>query len=211
VIRHGIDERERGAHRLLGIVLQRARIADVGEHAVAHVAGDHSVVAADHLAHPGAVGCGYALHVLRLQPCHETTRADEIAEHHRQLPSLGLVARSRLCRRRGRRERGRVERRDGAPHLAAMLRQDAELREVAVSQIADGRELDGALGEAFPVLPQADRRQPFGDSSHGSAPLRHLDRSGPGLPVTTRLPVGDANQRGHASGLAHRMAAANEG
>ena len=41
-LRHGFDQGKPGADRALGIVLMRLRIAEIGEHAVAHVLGDEA-------------------------------------------------------------------------------------------------------------------------------------------------------------------------
>ena len=45
-----LDHRQPGAHRPLGIVLMRLRIAEIDQHPVAHVLGDKAVEAADRLA-----------------------------------------------------------------------------------------------------------------------------------------------------------------
>ena len=45
-LRRGLDDREPGPHRALGVVLVRLGIAEIGEHAVAHVFGDEASVAA---------------------------------------------------------------------------------------------------------------------------------------------------------------------
>ena len=42
---HRLDERQPGAHRALGIVLVRLRIAEIDEDAVAHVLGDEAAEA----------------------------------------------------------------------------------------------------------------------------------------------------------------------
>ena len=44
-----LDHRQPGAHRPLGIVLMRLRIAEIDQHPVAHVLGDKAVEAADRL------------------------------------------------------------------------------------------------------------------------------------------------------------------
>ena len=44
-LRRGLDDREPGAHRALRVMLVRLRIAEIGEHAVAHVFGDEAAVA----------------------------------------------------------------------------------------------------------------------------------------------------------------------
>ena len=44
-LRHRFDQGEPGTHRALGVVLVRLRIAEIGQHAVAHVLGDEAAVA----------------------------------------------------------------------------------------------------------------------------------------------------------------------
>ena len=46
-LRRGLDDREPRPHGALGVVLVRLRIAEIGEHAVAHVFGDEAAVARD--------------------------------------------------------------------------------------------------------------------------------------------------------------------
>ena len=46
-LRRCLDDREPGLHGALGVVLVRLRIAEIGEHAVAHVFGDETAVALD--------------------------------------------------------------------------------------------------------------------------------------------------------------------
>ncbi len=82
-IRHRIDEREGGAHCLFGVILLRAWIAEIGEHAVAHISGDHALVAPDDVVDAGVIGRDHPPHVFRVQPCRKGSRADQIAKHHR--------------------------------------------------------------------------------------------------------------------------------
>ncbi len=46
-MRHGLDDREPGLHRALGVVLMRLRIAEIREHAVAHIFGDEAAIRRD--------------------------------------------------------------------------------------------------------------------------------------------------------------------
>ena len=192
VIRHGIDERERGAHRLLGVVLLRAnsRYRRTRPRPCAgrscRGSGRPPGMQARQDAITPAMSCGSAAPRVAAP-----TRLQNITVNWRRSASSGDTTSVAVapC------APGREERSDGAQHLAAMLPQDTELREVPVGQIADGREVDGALGQALRVPSQPDRRQPLGDGSHDSA-LRHPDRSGAGPPLTARPLVGDANQQG---------------
>ena len=84
------DHREAGAHRPLGIVLMRLRIAEIDQHAVAHVFGDKAVEAADRLGDRAVVVPDQLAQILGVMTGRERGRADEVAEHHRQLPAFGF-------------------------------------------------------------------------------------------------------------------------
>ena len=127
-IRDGIDEHKRGSHCLFGIILLRARIAEIGEHAFVHVPSDHAMVAADDFTDAGVIGRDHAPHVFRVQLRRERIRADQFAKHYRQVASLGFIPRRRFGRSFGRFKSGPVKLRDGAQHLAAMSKRNAEFR-----------------------------------------------------------------------------------
>ena len=95
---HVFDQLQPGAHRALGVVLVRLRPAEIGQHAVAQVLGDMAVEAADHLRAGRLIGAHDRAQVLGIEPRRQLGRADQIAEHHGQLPALGF-ARSRRRRR----------------------------------------------------------------------------------------------------------------
>ena len=99
---HRLDERKAGAHRPLGIVLVRLRVAEIDQHAVAHVLGDKAVEAADRLGDAAVIGADHLAQVLGIEPRRERRRADEVAEHHRQLPALGRGSRTAVGSRRDR-------------------------------------------------------------------------------------------------------------
>jgi hypothetical protein len=48
-LRHRLDHGQGGAHSLLGVMLVRPWVAEIGEHPVAHVFGDEATVALDEL------------------------------------------------------------------------------------------------------------------------------------------------------------------
>ena len=93
---HGVDQRQRGARRLLGIILMRLGIAEIGQYAVPHEAGNDALVAADHLRDAGVISLHDLAQVLGIETRRKCRRAYQIAEHHRQLASLGFVSRSRF-------------------------------------------------------------------------------------------------------------------
>ena len=55
-LRHRLDQGKPGADRALGIMLVGLRIAEIGEHAVAHVLGDEAAVALDQLRAAAVIG-----------------------------------------------------------------------------------------------------------------------------------------------------------
>jgi len=61
------DERESGAHRLLGVILMRLWVTEIGEHAVAHVFRDEAAVSADRLAHRAVIGADDLAQVLGIE------------------------------------------------------------------------------------------------------------------------------------------------
>ena len=102
-----IDGTEPGADRPLGIVLMRLRIAEINQHAVAHVLGDEAIEPGDDLGDGTVIGADNLTQILRVMPGRERRRADQVAEHHRQLAAFGIGGSSRcIGRYRGHRGRG---------------------------------------------------------------------------------------------------------
>jgi hypothetical protein len=101
-----------GPDRPLGVVLMRPRIAEIGQDPVAHVFGDKAVIARDDARNGILIGAELLPQFLGVESHRQRRRADEVAEHHRQLPPLGGVLRHRTgrcggCRRcRGRHDSG---------------------------------------------------------------------------------------------------------
>jgi hypothetical protein len=85
-----VDDREPGASRALGIVFVRLGIAEINQHAIAHILGDKTAKAADGVGHAAMVGADDLAQILRIEACRQRCRTDQITEHHRQLPPLGL-------------------------------------------------------------------------------------------------------------------------
>jgi hypothetical protein len=86
----GVDQAEPGTDGALGIVLMRPRVAEIHQHAVAHVLGDKAVEAGDGFADGGMVGADDCAQILGIEDGRQRRRADQIAKHHRQLPAFGL-------------------------------------------------------------------------------------------------------------------------
>src|SRR5271169_2961611 len=85
-----LDDREPGTSRALGIVLMRLGIAEINQDAVAHTLGDKTAKAADGVGDAAMVGADDLAQILGIEAGRQRRRADQIAEHHRKLPPLGL-------------------------------------------------------------------------------------------------------------------------
>jgi len=107
--------------------------------------------------------------VLGVEARRERGRADEVAEHDRELAALGGV---KLARR------GRCPSRNGdcrcallngfeignrAQQLAAMAEQDAQLLQILIRQIGEDAEIDPVLAKRLRVLLQTDLAKPTVD------------------------------------------------
>ena len=85
-------DRERGAHRALGVVLLRLRIAEEGHQPVAELL-EHMAAEPRHRRRGLVeIGVDEVAPVLGVELRREARRADEVAEHDRDRPALGLGA-----------------------------------------------------------------------------------------------------------------------
>jgi hypothetical protein len=100
--------------RTFGIVLMCSRVAEIDQHAVAHVFGDKSIHPDDDFSDSAMVSSDDLAQILGIEPRREFGRAGQVAEHHRQLPALRFHPHPSLPRRRGRvREGAAAEGGDG--------------------------------------------------------------------------------------------------
>src|SRR4029077_20526001 len=108
------------------------------------------------------VGTDDLLQILWVEPGRERRRADEVAEHDRNLAALSVVPRLGLERgcRRGR-ELG-----DCCQHLAPMPDRDAKFLQVLICQMTEDRGVDIVLGKALGVLGHTERGQPLRNCGH---------------------------------------------
>ena len=89
-----LDYRQPRPHRTLGIVLMCLRIAEIDQHPVAHIFGDKPIEAADRLGNGAVIVPDQLPQILRVMTGRECCRADQVAEHHRQLAAFGIDCRS---------------------------------------------------------------------------------------------------------------------
>ena len=80
-------------HRPLGVILVGLRIAEVDEHAVAHVLRYKPAEALHSLGDALLIGRNDLAQVLRVHTRRERCRTDEVREHHGNLAALGGVLR----------------------------------------------------------------------------------------------------------------------
>jgi hypothetical protein len=85
------NKRQPRPDRALGIVLVRLWPSEIGQHAIAHVFRDVPAPALDRLGATTLIGADHAAGVLGIESARQLRRADEVAEQHRQLASLGLA------------------------------------------------------------------------------------------------------------------------
>ena len=96
---HPVDAGEAGADRPLGVVLMRLRVAEINQHTIAHVFRDKAAEAPDGIGDGAVVGGDDLAIILGIEARGEFGRPDQVAEHHRQLPTLGRRGRCWRLRR----------------------------------------------------------------------------------------------------------------
>ncbi len=133
--RHGIHDLQSGKDGPLRRIFVGARVAEIREDAVSHVAGDESVELGDHARRGFLVQPHDLLRVLRIEPLGQRGRVRQVAEHDGQLPALRRVVARRDGSRGGPGDQGPAA-------LAAELRAGS----VGVSAI---RAEQGEAGAAF--------------------------------------------------------------
>ena len=155
---HLLDQLQPGAHRALGIVLVGPRIAEIGQHPVAHVLGDKPAAAPDHLGNAAVIGADHRAQILRVEPRRQRRRADQIAEHHRQLPPLGLGWCRGIAGPRRHRDGGHrgAERRNRGEELAAVASEHhAEILEILRRQLRQRFPIDLVVAERWHIALKA--------------------------------------------------------
>jgi hypothetical protein len=83
-----VDDRQPRPNRTLGIVLMRSRVAEINKHAIAHVFRDKAIEPGDGLGYGAVVDGDDLAQILSIEARRELGRADQIAEHNRQLSTF---------------------------------------------------------------------------------------------------------------------------
>ena len=86
-----IDDFQCGAHRLDGTILLCDRIAEIGQHPIAHILRNHALVASYDCTNSGLIRRHHPPHVFRIQTRRQCSRTNEITEHKRQIASLSFT------------------------------------------------------------------------------------------------------------------------
>ena len=134
------DQLQPRPHRPLGVVLMRLRIAEIDQHAVAHVFRHEAAEAAHGLGDAFLIGRNDLAQVLGVHAGGERRRTDQVREHHRDLAALGGVVRLRFRTARAPAKRTSVAGTSAAIGLQQLLamaeRRDANVLEIVVGQPA---------------------------------------------------------------------------
>jgi hypothetical protein len=149
------------------------------------------------LGNAAVIGANHRAQVFRVEPSRQRRRADQITEHHRQLPPLGLAgpdARillwlyqlSRRDRRAGARE-VRSQRGDRGQQLAPMTHEiDAQILQVISRQLAQDLGIDGVIVKCRGVLFEPQPSQPIRDLDRHCRGLRSPAEASPPGAISRR-------------------------
>jgi len=86
-----VDDRQPGAGRALGIVLMRLGIAEIYQHAVAHILGDKPAKAADGVGDAAVVRTDDLAQILGIEAGGQRRRADQVAERGACAPGMSVT------------------------------------------------------------------------------------------------------------------------
>ena len=179
-----VDQTQSGPDRPLGIVLMGSRVAEIDQHPVAHILGDKAIEPRDDRGHRAVIGADQVAQILRVELRRKRGRADEIAEHHRQLSAFGIGGRRHKvgCDSRDGSGRAGAQRSNSIEQLSAMPdRGDAEILQIFGRQARQNSGIDRVIAECGGVLFEPQLAQPIGDLD------RHRPCSHPCLRLERRV------------------------
>jgi hypothetical protein len=90
---HRPDQLQACPHRPFGVVLMGLGITKIHEHTIAHVFRDKPVKAAHRVGDAPLISRNDLAQILRIHAGGKRRRADQVGEHHRDVPALGRVMR----------------------------------------------------------------------------------------------------------------------
>ena len=148
-LRHRLGERQPRLHRAFGVMFVRLRIAEIGQHPVAHIFGDEPAGLRDQVGAEPVIGAHDLAHILWIESRRHRGRPDEVAEHHGELPAFGDVRkclkRHGVCRFR--RSFRRTQTCNRLKQALAMPKGHAKFFEVAVRQLTQNLGVDVILAK----------------------------------------------------------------
>ena len=148
-------------------------VAKVDERAVAESPRHEPPETAHGFSDALLIGRDQLSQVFRIHPSGECGRTNQVREHHRDLPALGSVRRSR-CRRWRSRNGGRgcaFELGNRTQELSAMPeRCHANLFEVLIGQVAQNSEINMVFSKALNMLGHTELFEPVRNLLHRNPP-----------------------------------------
>ena len=150
-----------GPDRTFGVIFVGLRITKVNQHAVAHEFSDVAATFADDVLDLRMVRTQEFLQIFWIKAGGESSRAHEVAKHHRELPPFGVMRNlwARLVGRRRRRERSNGI--DDFPPVADG--QDSHLFQIVSRQTGQDVKVDPVVAKRLLVGLQAEAAQPLPD------------------------------------------------
>src|SRR5262249_30432509 len=151
-------------------------IAKVDKHAVAQILRYKTAETVHGFSDAFLIGRNKLSQVFRIHPRGEGGPTNDVREHHRDLPALGSVGRSRYGTWRSRNANRGCDLLDAfkignrTQELSAMPeRRDTNLFEIQVGQLTQNLEIDIILGKALSVMPKTEVFEPVRNWLHGRA------------------------------------------
>jgi len=156
------DDIESGADRARGVFFMRGGPAEISHQAVAEILRDVAVITLDHRAGGGLIAVHDGAQVFRVEHFGQRGRADQIAEHHRDLASLGLAPRRLGCRI----DDVFVEQFRGPQELLARPHRQAEIAEIVLGQLGNMAQRNILAFERGVELAETQTVEPFAQCRH---------------------------------------------
>jgi hypothetical protein len=156
-----LDQRQPNLDRSLGVVLVGLRITKVDQYAITHVLRYEPAKALHSLSDALLIGGNDLAQILGVHTRRQCSRADQVREHHCDLPAFGSIVRLRSNQRRLRRRRNG---RNRFQQLLAMAeRHDADVLEIVVGQPTQQLDVDVVGAENLSILGETDPAEPTVD------------------------------------------------
>jgi len=138
------------------------RVAEINQYAVAHVPRDEAIEPDDDFGDGAVIGGDNLAEILGIETRRERRRADQVAEHHCQLPAfgVGLSCMAECCCHRGGRHRGTERSNRGEQFSAVADRGYADADQIFGCQLGQDLGVDIVVAERLLVLFEPQAVQP---------------------------------------------------